>query len=57
MPDFYEEDKDIKLFKREYPDVYKFVLMQIEEKYDAEMVKNFIDEYGEDVYNDIKKIV
>jgi hypothetical protein len=36
MPDFYEKDKDIKLFKEDYPDVYKIVLMLINGKYDSQ---------------------
>src|SRR4030042_2252514 len=52
-----EEDKDIKLFQENYPDVYKLVLKLIDGKYSNEIVGNFREEYGEDVYKYIKKIV
>jgi len=52
-----EEDKDIKLFKEEHPDVYKFIVRLIDGQCDDKEIENFIDEYGEEVYDYIKKIV
>jgi serine/threonine protein kinase len=52
-----EEDKDIKLFKEEHPDVYKFIVRLIDGQCDDKEIENFTDEYGEEVYDYIKKIV
>jgi hypothetical protein len=43
-----EEDEDIKLFKEDYPDVYKFVVRLIDGQCDDKEIENFIDEYGEE---------
>jgi hypothetical protein len=52
-----EEDKDIKLFQEEHPDVYKFIVRLIDGQCDDKEIENFIDEYGKGVYDYIKKIV
>jgi phosphopantetheine adenylyltransferase len=52
-----EKDEDIKLFKEEHPDVYKFIVRLIDGQCDDKEIENFRDEYGEEVYNDINKIV
>jgi serine/threonine protein kinase len=52
-----EDDENIRLFREEYPDVYKFIVRLIDGQCDDKEIENFIDEYGEDVYNYIKKIV
>ncbi len=57
MPDFYEDDEDIRLFQEEYTDVYDFILKLINGQCDDKEIENFIDEYGEEVYKDIKKMV
>jgi tetratricopeptide (TPR) repeat protein/tRNA A-37 threonylcarbamoyl transferase component Bud32 len=56
MPDFYEEDKDIKLFKEGYPDFYEVVLRLIERKYDK-VVKDFIEGYDGEFCKYVQKIV
>lgn len=51
------QDKDIRLFQEEYPDVYDFVLKVLDGNCDDAALQAFKDDYGEEILNDILKII
>ncbi|MBU4320675.1 MAG: hypothetical protein KJ739_06265 [Nitrospinae bacterium] len=52
-----EEDKDIRAFREDYPDVYDFVLKVLDGNCDKPTLQAFKDEHGEDCLKAFLKII